>query len=188
MNRTARSFTLIGAAAAFLLISACESGVDREQAETAARNEQEGKSFLAENAKIPGVVTTASGLQYKVIKEGTGASPTAEDTVLVNYNGTFTSGEPFDDGENISFPLNGVIAGWTEGLQLMKEGSRYMFYIPSDLAYGDAGAGTIVPPKASLIFDVELIKVNPDVAPDEGTIEEAPADEAAPEEAPPEEE
>jgi FKBP-type peptidyl-prolyl cis-trans isomerase len=183
MNRTARSFALVGAAAAFLLLSACESGVDKEQAEIAAKNEQEGASFLAENAKKPGVITTASGLQYKVIQEGTGASPSADDTVLVNYSGTFTSGEPFDDGESISFPLNGVIAGWTEGLQLMKEGSRYMFYIPSDLAYGDAGAGSIVPPKATLLFEVELIKVNPEVAPDEEAIEESmPAEEAPAEE------
>lgn len=178
MNRTTRLFTLISATVAVLLMSACEPGGDSEQAQLAAKNEQEGQSFLAENAKKPGVVTTPSGLQYQVLKEGTGASPTADDTVMVNYRGTFPSGEPFDDGENISFPLNSVIAGWTEGLQLMKEGARYMFYIPSDLAYGDVGAGNIVPPKAALVFDVELVKVNPEVTPDdEATIEEAPPEE-----------
>lgn len=171
-------FRLVAAAAAALTLTACQPGTDSQQAQLAAQNEQEGERFLAENAKQPGVITTASGLQYKVEQEGTGASPTAEDTVLVNYAGTFTSGETFDDGENISFPLNAVIAGWTEGLQLMKEGARYTFFVPSHLAYGDAGAGNIVPPKATLIFNVELLKVNPDVATEETATEEAPGETA----------
>lgn len=181
MNQRARLPSTFVASALVLLLAACQPGVDSEQAQLAEKNRQEGERFLTENAGKPGVVKTASGLQYLVVKEGSGASPTAEDTVLVNYKGTLPSGEPFDDGDNISFPLNGVIAGWTEGLQLMKEGGRYMFYIPSDLAYGDAGAGNIVPPKATLIFDVELVKVNPEITPDGPVEEEAPTD-TAPEE------
>ncbi len=182
MTQRARPlFHLVAAAVTVLLLTACQPGADSEQAQVAAQSQQEGERFLAANANKPGVITTASGLQYKVEQEGTGSSPTAEDTVLVNYVGTFTSGETFDDGENISFPLNAVIAGWTEGLQLMKEGARYTFYVPSDLAYGDAGAGNIVPPKAALIFDVELLKVNPEVTSDETATEKAPSD-TAPEE------
>ena len=183
MTQQARSlsYLLAAAAAVVLSLTACQPGADSEQGQKAAQNQQEGERFLAENAKKPDVITTASGLQYKVVQEGTGASPTAEDTVLVNYAGTFISGETFDDGENISFPLNSVIAGWTEGLQLMKEGARYTFYIPSDLAYGDVGAGNIVPPKATLIFDVELLKVNPETTPEETAPEEMPGD-TAPEE------
>ncbi len=123
---------------------------------------QEGIDFLAENATKEGVTTTASGLQYKVIEEGTGASPLATDVVSVNYKGTLINGEVFDSNEGadpISFPLNRVIPGWTEGLQLMKEGGKTIFYIPYELAYGDRGAGNVIPPYAALIFEVELIKV-----------------------------
>lgn len=106
---------------------------------------------------------TASGLRYEVITEGTGKTPTATDTVVVHYTGTLTDGTKFDSsrdrGEPISFPLNGVIKGWTEGLQLMKEGARYKLYIPSELGYGAAGAGGVIPPNADLIFDVELLEV-----------------------------
>lgn len=123
-----------------------------------------GAEFLAKNKKEAGVVETASGLQYKVVKEGTGKKPGPTDQVKVHYHGTLLDGTVFDSsverGEPITFPLNGVIKGWTEGLQLMSEGSKYILYIPSDLAYGDRGAQTIKP-GATLIFEVELIEVNP---------------------------
>lgn len=106
---------------------------------------------------------TASGLKYMIVKEGTGAMPGPTDNVTVHYTGKLLDGSVFDSsvmrGEPATFPLNGVIAGWTEGLQLMKEGSKYVFYIPSDLAYGSRGAGTDIPPYSDLIFEVELIKV-----------------------------
>ena len=125
----------------------------------------ESKKFLEENAKKEGVKTTESGLQYTVIKEGEGAKPKATDTVKVHYKGTLVDGTEFDSsykrGEPISFPLNGVIKGWTEGLQLMPVGSTYRFFIPSDLGYGDRGAGADIPGGAALIFDVELIEINP---------------------------
>lgn len=109
------------------------------------------------------VQTTASGLQYEVITEGTGKRPKATDTVVVHYRGTFPDGKEFDSSykrmEPISFPLNGVIAGWTEGLQLMTVGSKYKFTIPPQLAYGKRGAGGVIPPNATLIFEVELIDI-----------------------------
>ncbi len=126
----------------------------------------ESKKFLEENAKKEGVKVTESGLQYQVIKEGEGAKPKATDTVKVHYKGTLVNGKEFDSsykrGEPISFPLNGVIKGWTEGLQLMPVGSTYRFFIPSDLGYGDRGAGADIPGGAALIFDVELIEINPE--------------------------
>ncbi len=123
----------------------------------------EGENFLAENAKKEGVVTLPSGLQYQVIKEGNGKSPKATDQVKCHYEGTLINGKIFDSSyrrnEPATFPLNGVIAGWTEGLQLMKEGAKYRFFIPFNLAYGTRGAGQDIPPYAALIFDVELIEV-----------------------------
>ena len=128
----------------------------------ATENKTAGTAFLAENAKKEGVKQTDSGLQYKVLKEGTGKSPKATDVVEVNYEGKLIDGTVFDSsyerGEPIEFPLNQVIAGWTEGLQLMKEGSKYEFYIPSDIAYGEAGNAGIEP-NSTLIFTVELLKV-----------------------------
>ena len=122
-----------------------------------------GEKFLQDNATKEGVVTTASGLQYKVITEGTGKSPKATDTVLVHYAGTLINGNEFDSSykrkEPIEFPLNRVIPGWTEGVQLMKEGAKYRFFIPSKLAYGKQGAGRDIGPNEALIFDVELLKV-----------------------------
>jgi FKBP-type peptidyl-prolyl cis-trans isomerase FkpA len=122
-----------------------------------------GEAFLKENGAKDGVVTTASGLQYKVITEGAGKSPKATDTVEVHYEGTLINGNVFDSSyrrkESIEFPLNRVIAGWTEGVQLMKEGAKYRFFIPSKLAYGTRGAGRDIGPNEALIFDVELIKV-----------------------------
>jgi FKBP-type peptidyl-prolyl cis-trans isomerase FklB len=133
-------------------------------ATTPEENKAAGEKFLAENAQKPGVITTASGLQYQVFSEGAGAMPKATDPVTVHYKGTTIDGKEFDSsysrGAPATFPLNHVIAGWTEGLQLMKEGSKYRFYIPSKLAYGERGAGRQIGPNSALIFDVELIKVN----------------------------
>ncbi len=128
------------------------------------RNKQEGEEFLEENKSREGVQVTESGLQYRVIEEGTGASPSASDTVRVNYEGSLLDGTVFDSsydrGQPIEFPLNRVIRGWTEGVQLMKEGATYEFYIPSEMAYGPNGAGNgMIPPNATLIFKVELIEV-----------------------------
>ena len=119
---------------------------------------QQSAAFLAENASKPGVIKTASGLQYQVLQEGQGAMPAATSEVTVNYRGSLIDGTEFDSGEAISFPLDRVIPGWTEGLQLMKEGAKYRFFIPADLAYGERGAGGRIPPNAALVFDVELVK------------------------------
>jgi FKBP-type peptidyl-prolyl cis-trans isomerase FkpA len=129
----------------------------------AAKEKESGVKFLENFVKTEGATKTASGLAYKVVKEGTGATPSAEDTVEVHYHGTLTSGEVFDSsverGKTISFPLNRVIKGWTEGLQTMKEGGKSKFVIPADLAYGEAGAPPKIPGGATLVFEVELFKV-----------------------------
>ena len=131
------------------------------EAGKAARDE--GEKFLAENAKKPGITVTASGLQYEVLTEGTGKQPKATDTVRCHYEGTLISGKVFDSSyrrnEPCDFGLNQVISGWTEGVQLMKEGAKYRFYIPYNLAYGERGAGADIPPYSALIFDVELLQV-----------------------------
>ena len=139
---------------------------ERQQAEAAERGKAakgEGEAFLAENKKRAGVVTTASGLQYEVVKEGNGRQPKASDTVRCHYEGTLIDGTVFDSsyrrGMPAEFGLRQVIAGWTEGVQLMKEGSIFKFYIPYNLAYGERGAGADIPPYAALIFTVELINV-----------------------------
>ena len=123
----------------------------------------EGEQFLAENAKKEGVKTTASGLQYQVLREGNGKQPKITDQVECHYEGTLIDGTKFDSsydrGQTATFPLNQVIAGWTEGLQLMHEGAKYRFFIPYQLAYGERGAGASIPPYAALIFDVELVAV-----------------------------
>jgi FKBP-type peptidyl-prolyl cis-trans isomerase FkpA/FKBP-type peptidyl-prolyl cis-trans isomerase FklB len=133
----------------------------QQKAEKLAR--EEGDKFLAENRKNENVKVTASGLQYVVEKEGTGATPAATDEVTVHYTGRLLNGQIFDSsvnrGEPATFPLNRVIPGWTEGVQLMKEGAKYTFFIPSDLAYGPQGIPNVIPPHSTLIFDVELIKV-----------------------------
>ena len=124
---------------------------------------ERGEKFLKENSTKEGVKTTASGLQYLVLTEGQGKSPKATDTVLVHYRGTLINGTEFDSSykrnEPIEFPLNRVIRGWTEGVQLMKEGSKFRFFIPSNLAYGARGAGADIGPNETLIFEVELLKV-----------------------------
>jgi FKBP-type peptidyl-prolyl cis-trans isomerase FklB len=124
---------------------------------------KDGETFLAENGKKEGVKTLASGLQYKVVKAGTGKTPKATDTVKVHYNGTLVDGTVFDSsiqrGEPASFPVNQVIAGWTEALQLMKEGDKWQLYIPAKLAYGEQGAGGKIGPNSTLIFDVELLSI-----------------------------
>lgn len=129
--------------------------------QTAAK--ADGKAFLAENGKRASVVTTASGLQYEVLAEGNGRHPRATDTVRCHYEGTLIDGTVFDSsyrrGEPAEFGLNQVIAGWTEGVQLMKEGAKYKFYLPYNLAYGERGAGSSIPPYSALVFTVELIKV-----------------------------
>ena len=123
-----------------------------------------GEAFLAENAKKAGVTTTASGLQYEVLTMGEGAKPVATDKVTVHYHGTLTDGKVFessvDRGEPASFPLNGVITGWTEALQLMPGGSKFRIFLPSDLAYGERGAGQLIGPHATLIFEVELLSID----------------------------
>jgi FKBP-type peptidyl-prolyl cis-trans isomerase len=137
----------------FSLLGGCPK-VDPEQ------NLKAGESFLAQNKTKEGVATTPSGLQYQVLKEGTGQKPSASDSVTVNYKGSLITGKEFDSGENITFLLKGVIPGWTEGLQLMQEGAKYRFFIPSSLAYGESGAARIIPPNSALIFEVDLVKVN----------------------------
>ncbi|MGE5172664.1 MAG: FKBP-type peptidyl-prolyl cis-trans isomerase [Betaproteobacteria bacterium] len=129
----------------------------------AEKNKKEGDAFLAENKKKGGVKTLPSGLQYKVIKEGKGASPKETDTVTVHYRGTLIDGTEFDSSykrnEPATFQVNGVIKGWTEALQLMKEGAKWQLFIPANLAYGERGAGGVIGPNATLIFEVELIKI-----------------------------
>ena len=130
--------------------------------EAYAQNKASGEAFLAENAKREGVIVLPSGLQYEVLAAGEGKKPSATDRVQCHYEGTLIDGTVFDSsverGETISFPLNGVIKGWTEGLQLMKEGAKYEFIIPPYLAYGERGTGSIGP-NATLYFEVELFKV-----------------------------
>lgn len=137
--------------------------VEKQAADSKALNTN-NQTFLSENAKKQGVQTTASGLQYKVTQQGTGKQPTASSVVTVHYTGKLLDGKVFDSsverGEPIEFPLNQVIPGWTEGLQLMKEGGKATLYIPSGLAYGEQGVPGTIPANSTLVFDVELIKVN----------------------------
>jgi FKBP-type peptidyl-prolyl cis-trans isomerase len=134
-----------------------------EAAKKGGENKSKGEKFLEDNKNKPGVKTTPSGLQYTVISEGTGPKPTASSTVKVHYTGKLIDGTTFDSsvdrGEPIEFPLNGVIKGWTEGVQLMSKGSKYKFFIPSDLAYGDRGAGNAIGPNETLVFEVELLDI-----------------------------
>ncbi len=135
----------------------------KKEKQQAEENIAKGKAYLEENGKRESVITTKSGLQYEVLTEGTGKSPKATDKVRCHYEGRLTDGSVFDSsyqrGEPADFGLNQVIAGWTEGVQLMKEGAKYRFHIPYLLGYGERGAGASIPPYATLVFDVELIKV-----------------------------
>jgi FKBP-type peptidyl-prolyl cis-trans isomerase FklB len=147
------------------VMTAFEKDMQQKQKAAGEKNASDGAKFLEENKKKEGVKTTASGLQYKAIKEGTGAQPKAADTVTVNYRGTLINGSEFDSsykrGEPAIFPLNGVIKGWTEGLQLMKVGSKYQFFVPPNLAYGERTVGPDITPNSTLIFEVELLGAKP---------------------------
>ena len=140
-----------------------ETAKRKEMEEKGLKARSEGESFLRDNGKRPGIITTASGLQYEILEEGNGKHPKATDSVKCHYEGRLIDGTVFDSsirrGEPAVFPLNGVISGWTEGVQLMAEGAKYRFYIPYQLAYGANGAGSSIPPYAALIFDIELIAV-----------------------------
>src|SRR4051812_44065357 len=135
------------------------------QKEAGEKNAAEGEKFLAENKTNEGVKTTASGLQYKVLKEGSGTPPKETDSVVTNYRGTLINGTEFDSSykrnEPATFPVNRVIKGWTEALQLMKPGAKYQLFIPASLAYGERGAGQLIGPNATLIFEVELLSIKP---------------------------
>ncbi|WP_018478186.1 FKBP-type peptidyl-prolyl cis-trans isomerase [Pontibacter roseus] len=136
----------------------------QNQGAKGSENQKKGEAFLAENKGKEGVKTLPSGLQYQVLQEGTGKSPAASDKVTTHYHGTLIDGTVFDSsyerGQPATFPVNGVIAGWTEALQLMKEGAKWRLFIPSNLAYGSQGAGDVIGPNTTLIFDVELISVH----------------------------
>jgi len=146
-----------------------EKDMEQKQKQAGEKNKTEGAKFLEENKKKSGVKTTASGLEYKPIKEGTGPQPKATDMVTVNYRGTLIDGTEFDSsykrGQPATFPVNGVIKGWTEALQLMKVGSKYQLWIPSNLAYGERSITPEIGPNATLIFEVELMDAKPPPAP-----------------------
>jgi FKBP-type peptidyl-prolyl cis-trans isomerase len=143
--------------------------MEAKQKQAGEKNKTEGVKFLEDNKKKSDVKTTASGLQYKVMKEGTGAKPKATDTVSVNYRGTLIDGTEFDSsykrGQPATFPLNGVIKGWTEGVQLMKTGSKYQFFVPANLGYGERAVSPDIGANATLIFEVELLEIKPPATP-----------------------
>jgi FKBP-type peptidyl-prolyl cis-trans isomerase len=149
------------------LLSALQQAARQQAAEAqgdaGARNLQEGQAFLAANGTKEGVITTPSGLQYQVLSAGTGASPAATDRVTVHYTGKLLDGKEFDSsvrrGQPATFPLNGVIPGWTEGVQLMKVGGKTRFFIRPELAYGERGAGEVIGPQSTLVFEVELLAI-----------------------------
>jgi len=144
-------------------IAAFQKEMTAKQDERGKKNKKDGEAFLAENKKKEGVKTLPSGLQYKVIKAGTGKKPKLTDTVTTQYRGTLIDGTEFDSSYKrnapASFPVNGVIPGWTEALQLMEEGAKWQLFVPSNLAYGERGAGATIGPNATLIFEVELISI-----------------------------
>jgi len=146
-----------------------EKDMEAKQKQAGEKNKTEGAKFLEDNKKKSDVKTTSSGLQYKVIKEGTGEKPKATDTVSVNYRGTLIDGTEFDSsykrGQPATFPLNGVIKGWTEGVQLMKTGSKYQFFVPANLAYGERAVSPDIGANATLIFEVELLEIKPPATP-----------------------
>ncbi len=144
-------------------MTAFQKEMTAKKEEAAKQNKKDGESFLAENKKKEGVKTLPSGLQYKVIKAGAGKKPKSTDTVTVHYRGTLINGTEFDSsykrGQTVSFQVSGVIPGWTEALQLMEEGAKWQLFIPSNLAYGERGAGGVIGPNATLIFEVELVSI-----------------------------
>ena len=146
------------------VVQKMNAAILQKQVEIADKNYKAGQDFLAENKKKDGVKTTKSGLQYKVVKSGEGKTPKASDKVVAHYEGRLISGKVFDSsikrGSPATFPVNGVIKGWQEALQLMKEGDKWQVFIPSELAYGEKGVGRNIGPNEALIFDIELIKVN----------------------------
>jgi FKBP-type peptidyl-prolyl cis-trans isomerase FklB len=150
-------------------MTALTKQMEEKEKAKAEKNAKDGEKFLAENKKKEGVKTTASGLQYKVIKEGTGPQPKATDTVVANYRGTLVNGTEFDSsykrGQPATFPLTGVIKGWTEGLQLMKVGSKYQLFVAPNLAYGERAMSPDLGPNATLIFEVELVGIQPSPTP-----------------------
>src|SRR5207249_3836399 len=156
-----------------------EKDMEQKQKQLGEKNKTEGAKFLEDNKKKAGVKTTASGLQYKVVKDGTGAQPKATDMVTVNYRGTLIDGTEFDSsykrGQPATFPVNGVIKGWTEALQLMKQGSKYQLFIPSTLAYGERAMGPDIGPNSTLIFEVELQDVKPPPTPGPQGSQKVPA-------------
>jgi FKBP-type peptidyl-prolyl cis-trans isomerase FklB len=171
--------TLLTEEEAQAAIKAVQDEVGKQQMEKmqveGAANKKEGDAFLAANKGKEGVVTLPSGLQYKILKAGTGPKPTTNDTVVCNYRGTLINGTEFDSsykrGQPVTFPVSGVIKGWTEALQLMPVGSKWQLFIPSDLAYGDRGAGANIGPDSTLIFEVELVSIqdkSKEAAPESG--------------------
>jgi FKBP-type peptidyl-prolyl cis-trans isomerase FklB len=159
-----------------------EKDMEQKQKQVGEKNKTDGEKFLEENKKKPGVKTTSSGLQYKVEKEGSGPQPKATEMVTVNYRGTLIDGTEFDSSfkrnQPATFPVNGVIKGWTEALQLMKKGAKYQLFIPANLAYGERAMGPDIGPNSTLIFDVELVDVKPPPTP-------APANQQSSPKAPP---
>lgn len=157
-----KNFLPIRAVAIFTTLLIGFTMLSMANATTPEENKVAGEAFLTENAKKDGIKTTSSGLQYEVLTKGEGKSPSASDTVTVHYKGTTLDGKEFDSSYSrnapATFPLNRVIKGWTEGLQLMNVGAKYRFFIPSTLAYGERGAGADIGPNAALIFEVELLK------------------------------
>ena len=156
-----------------------EKDMEQKQKQAGEKNKAEGAKFLEENKKKPGVKTTASGLEYKVEKEGTGAQPKPTDLVTVNYRGTLIDGTEFDSsykrGQPATFPVNGVIKGWTEALQLMKVGSKYQVFVPSNLAYGERAVSAEMGPNSTLVFEVELLDAKPAPTPaPQGAAQAAP--------------
>lgn len=147
------------------LQTALRAQMEAKSHEAGAANRKEGEAFLAANKAKEGVVTLPSGLQYKILTQGNGPKPTADDTVNCNYRGTLINGKEFDSsskgGKPVQFPVNGVIKGWTEALELMPVGSKWQLFIPADLGYGDRGAGPDIGPGATLIFDIELVSIEP---------------------------
>lgn len=159
--------------------------LEAKSKEMSDENEKAGAAFLAANKTKEGVVTLPSGLEYKILKQGTGPKPTSADTVVCNYRGTLIDGKEFDSsekhGQAATFPVGGVIKGWTEALQLMPVGSKWELFVPASLAYGDRGAGPLIAPGSTLIFEVELLSIKPkDAAPGTTGAAEKPADDSKP--------